>query len=214
VRYWVLGVVVLAGCQGTTTTPFAPGLEPVADNVAPAPGADGEYPQEVSIVTGKDKKDGETYVWVAMRGYVHAPAAEVWSSMQDPQVVADRRNTDSMRVTPDVEPDYELSYEIHYVVNRILTVEWDEHWRYGAVEGTFEAPELAAIRAQKVYGTDFIDFIEISMSVRAIDDGITEIGMVEHVSALEESEDVSARYAEDVFDNVVAVVSGDPLPQY
>ncbi|MBT8491543.1 MAG: hypothetical protein KJO07_00675 [Deltaproteobacteria bacterium] len=205
-----------SGCiiQGTETTPFPPGLEPPEDNTAPAPGAEGEYPEEASIVTGTDEIDGQDYVWVHMRGYIHASAAEVWTIMQDPQVVADRRNTDRLDVTYDSEPDYEYSFEIHYFVDRILNVEWDENWRYGAIEGSFEEPLEGAIRFQKTFGTDFIDFIDGSMSVRYIEEGITEIGMVEHVSALQESRSTSEGYARDVFNNVLAVSNGEPLPAY
>ncbi len=212
----LLAVLSISGCliQGTESTPFPPGLDPVSENEAPAPGAEGEYPEDFSIITGRGDDGNEDYVWVNMRGYVHAPAADVWTIMQDPMVVSDRRNSDKQTVSYDVEPEYSLSFEIHYVEERLLTVEWDEHWRYGAIEGTFEEPVEAVIRFQKVFGSDFIDFIEGSMSARQISENITEIGMVEHVSALQEDQDVSARYAQDVFENIVAVANGEPLPEY
>jgi hypothetical protein len=205
-----------SGCiiQGTETTPFPPGLEPVEDNQAVAPGSAGEYPEDVTVITGKDEANGEDYVWVHMRGYIHAPAADVWAIMQQPEAVIDRRNTDRHDVTFDSEPAYDYSFEVHFFVDRIVNVEWDENWRYGAIEGTFDEPLEAAIRFQKVYGTDFIDFIDGSMSVRYIEDGITEIGMVEHVSALQEDQGQSERYALDVYDNVLAASNGEPLPEY
>jgi len=210
-------VVAASGCllQDDITTPFPAGLDPVAENSAPEPGEPGEYPEDFSIVTGDGRvESGEDYVWVHMRGFVHADAADVWRFMQDPLVVSDRRNTDRQTVTYDVEPEYELSFEIHYVEERLLTVEWDEHWRYGTVEGSFEEPLHGAVRSQKVFGSDFIDFIETSMSVRWVDDGITEISMVEHLSALQEDGGVLSRYAQDVYENVLALSNGEELPSF
>ena len=67
-------------------------------------------------------------------------------------------------------------------MDEIITVAWDELWRFGTVTGTPDAPELAMIRYQKVFGSDFITLIEGSILLRAAEAGHTELEFIEHLS--------------------------------
>ena len=48
-------------------------------------------------------------IFVHARGYIHAAPSKVWEALMDPDVVANRRDVDSVTATFDVEPEYEFS---------------------------------------------------------------------------------------------------------
>ena len=212
----VLLSVLLTGCfiGGTEATPFPPGLEPVGENTAPLPRgtASDPYPEAIEVVHGE--VDGVMFVHA--RAYVHAPPSKVWAALMEPDVFADRRNVDSYTATFGVEPEYDVSIEMSYVVERLVTVEWDEIWRFGVIEGTADRLEHGAIRFQKTFGTTFIALLEGSYGVLAVDgeDQITEYGFVEHLDTIMTESDVPAQYAVDVHENIKAFVNNLPLPEY
>src|SRR5262249_57411091 len=127
-------------------------------------------------------------------------------------VVASRRQTDSWSYTLDETPLYEYSFTIHYEVDEILTVEWDEEWRYGTIQGTPENPQLAIIRWQKVFGSSFISLIEGEISVAPAENGQTEVDFVEHVDALQADQNNIRITIQDEFAALVARSHGQPLP--
>lgn len=208
----LIALGALAACQGTETTPFPPGLEPLEENTAepPASTPDDPFPEAIEVVSGRT----DDYVWAHSRMYFHATTDVVWAALGDPAVIVNRRESDTHRVTLDIEPEYEHSFQIHYLVDRLLTVEWDENWRYGIVESDETGPSLGAIRWQKVFGSTFIRLIEGSATVTRIDDAITEVEMIEHVDAIMADESDLAVYLRDLFSHVVARRNGDPLPEY
>src|SRR5262249_2837012 len=143
----LLAVLFLAGsaCFGSdVTTMFPPGLEPLEPSTAGLP----PQPDTVAIVTGENSM----FTFGHARGRVSAAPGAVWAALKEPAVVASRRQTDSWSYTLDESPLYEYEFTIHYEVDEILTVDWDEDWRYGTIQGTPESPQLAIIRWQKVFG--------------------------------------------------------------
>jgi len=208
----LLAVCAGAGCFGNDTSEFVPGLEPLEDNTAPLPApVPGEpLPETLGVVSGET----DDYAWAHARAYVVAPAAKVWAAVRDPAVMSDRRNTDEQTFTYDVEPQYDFSFEIHYVVRDIVTVEWDERWRLGALEGTPLAPTVGLARYQKVFGTQFISRLEGSVMILAVDDAVTEVQLIEHTKAVSTGPDTIERSMADRFDNILAFVRGEPPPQY
>lgn len=169
------------GCGGNEATEFPAGLEPLEENSAPVHQGGGTYPTELSLVSG------ETLDWkfVHARGYLRAPAGDVWAALKEPTVVMDVTHTDRQTFVIGTEPDYEWSYQLSYAVDEFITVEWDEAWRLGTVEGSPAAPTLAMVRYQKIFGTTFIDLLEGSILITAVpgETDITEVQFIEHLDA-------------------------------
>ena len=205
-RGWfaVAGLLALvAGCQDDVTTVFPPGLEPLEDNTAPEPPGD-----ELVTVQG-----GDELKWVHGRGYLHGAPAAVWAATKDPERMAAACETDRHQASPGEEPQYEYGFKIHYEVEQVLTVAWDEQWRYGTVTGTPDAPVLAIIRYQKVYGSDFITTLEGSMILKATDDpAVTALEFVEHLNALGGSHDQMKTSMVQRFGILRALLRDEPAP--
>jgi hypothetical protein len=198
-----LALVASAACNKTTDYPA--GLEPLEANTAPdPPGID-----QLAVVPG----DTADYAFAHGRGWISAPAGAVWAAVHDPDVIASWRQTDRYHATPMPDPAYELRFGLHYEVDDIITVSWDEDWRYGTIIGTPEAPELALARYQKTYGTVYIDLIEGSIQVVPIDAATTELEMIEHVAAEQGGSAEITTTLTDRFASVLARVRGLPLPR-
>jgi hypothetical protein len=207
-----LGSGCIGSCFENSTSPFPPGLEPLAENVAvrrPARPGD-PFPEGVSIVTGTN----EMYSWGHMRGFIHAPAADCWAAVHDPIVIADRRQTDEQVVTLGTEPEYEWSFEIHYVVHDLIDVDWDERFRFATIEGTPEAPKLGFVRSQKVRGLNVIHLIEGQIVVTPVDGQTCELAVIRHLDAYMAGEGDIRPYLEDMYASVRAQAKGEPLPTY
>jgi hypothetical protein len=210
--YLMCGSGCLGCIGGNEESPFPPGLEPLEENTAPDPEStpDDPYPEVVSIV----HDDGLDYSWAHARGFIKAPTSAVWAAMQEPLTVADRRRTDEQLYEFGVEPEYEFSFLTHYVVNDLVTVEWDEVWRFGAIEGPKDAPVFGLARFQKIYGSSFIDLLEGSMIVYEIDENTSEVQFIEHLDALMTGSDTVAGYMGDLYESVKERAHGRPLPVY
>lgn len=204
------------GCfiGGNESTPFPPGLEPVGENTAPLPEgtADDPYPEAIEIVHG----EVDDVIFVHARGYIHASATKVWAALMDPEVVANRRDTDAHSAVFGVEPEYDFSMVLSYTVERVITIEWDETWRYGVIEGDADRVEYGAIASQKTQGTTFIALLEGSMYVEAVEgeDLIAEYGFVQNLKTIMTESADQATYPADVHENIKAHVNGLPLPEY
>jgi len=201
----LVGLATATGCWGNVATEYPPGLEPLEDNTAaPAPGID-----QISIVQG----NSPDFAFAHGRGLVSAPASAVWQAIQDPEVIVSWRQTTQHMATPMPDPTYELRFTLHYDVDDIINVSWDEDWRYGTINGTPDQPELAMTRYQKVFGTTFIDLIEGSIQVIAVDPTTTEIQFIEHVKAAQGGSSEIATTLTDRFASVVARTHGQALPR-
>ncbi len=196
-----------AGCN--TQTPFL-GVNPLEANLAPLPTQAGDpYPETLSALTGKK----DAYSWAHGKGYVKASPAAVWKALQDPNVVIDRKNTDTQSVQLHSEPKYAWSYKIHYTAGNGFA-EWWENWRFAVVDGTFEAPTTGLIRYQKTDGSTYIDLIEGSIYVRAIDGqgGVAIVEMINHVKAVGQGADNAKATLDAQYGALLAKVKGKPLP--
>jgi hypothetical protein len=203
----LLLALVTSGCFGNETTQFPEGLEPLEDNTAPA--QDGSYQERLDMVDG----DNGNFMWVHGRGYLLLPPGEVWATSKMEELMATVCSTDSQTFTPLDDDMYEHSFEVHYFVDEVINVEWDEHWRYGTVEGTAEAPTLAMTRYQKVYGSELIRLIEGSIQVLATDDpGVTEIQYVEHLNAAGGGIGDMRISMQRRFDAVAATIRDEEIP--
>jgi hypothetical protein len=194
-------LVVAAGCQSNVKTPFPPGLEPLEDNPVVLSAV------EEGLVT---KSTDSPYVKVYGRGYVKAPPATVWAAAKSPAPNLAVCSTDQQTVTENNDPAYEYSFLVHYTVNNILTVEWDDQWRFGTV---VDAPFLAMMKHQKTQGSDLISLSEGTIEVDATDDPeVTELSFVEHLDATSASASDVLASVKHNYDSLVAVSHGNPVP--
>lgn len=194
---------LVAACQDDITTVFPPGLEPLEDNRAP--------PVDGTETLRYDSADGDRKR-LHGRGVILAPPGVVWAASKDPERMAARCATSRHRAEVGVEPQYEYGFAMHYEVDEIVTVAWDEHWRYGTILGTPAAPDLAIIRYQKVFGSDFISLLEGSILLEASGDGHTEVQLIEHLTAIGGSLDQMRGSMSRRFAMLRAVAHGDPEP--
>jgi len=194
-------LVVVAGCQSNVNTPFPPGLEPLEDNpVMLTTVAEGLVTQTTD----------HPYVKIFGRGYVLAPPATVWAAAKAPGPNMAVCSTDQQAVTENNDPAYEYSFLVHYTVNDILTVEWDDQWRFGTVD---DMPFLGMIKHQKTQGSDFISLSEGTIEVTETDDpNVTELSFVEHLDATSAGISDVLKGVQHNYDALVAVSHGNPVP--
>mgnify|MGYP006951174666 CR=1 FL=1 len=145
-QYRVFAALALAACQHNVKTPFPPGLEPLEDDTAPEP-AD-LYSETLSAIT-KDTN----YSYVYARGYVQVDPATVWAAAEAPDPNVAICSTTSHTVDVANDPTYEYSFLVHYTEDNVVTVQWDDQWRFGTID---DAPFFGMIKHQKVQGSSFI----------------------------------------------------------
>lgn len=184
-------------------------MEPLSDNVAECPANESEA---LSMVSGVDDEDG--YNWTHACGWVHAPALDVWLALQDVDVVVDRRGVAEYSAEYDVEAGYDYSMLVHHVVRDVITVEYDVTYRHAVAQGDPEDPEVVGIRWQKTFGTSILDILEGSMVIRAEDDALTKLELIEHLKAPTQGPERIEGYFTDLFDDVVDYVNGRDLQEF
>ncbi|MCK6502328.1 hypothetical protein L6R53_02835 [Myxococcota bacterium] len=205
----------LLACQKSVTTPFPEGLEPLEDCAAgfPAQGDDGVVPVQAQVATGET----EDWLYAHVCGYVGAGVEDAWLAIQDADVVTDRRRITEYAVTAqDIEPEYEVSFRIHHLVEDLITVEYDIDWRQGVWEEDDDGVQSVAARFQKTEGSSFIELIEGSLVLEAVDDqeDRTAFSLVIHHASLGYKVEELELKATDLYDSVAAVAAGQPLPTY
>ena len=155
----LLLVPLLAACFEDVSTAFPMGLEPLEDNVVelPAGTADDPYPAGWEIETAEAARWDTVY----LRGYIHAPPADVLEAFRDPNVGTDARSADEWTFEyPEDTGEYDDLYLVHSTTYDIITVNWTTEFRYGVIEGTLEDPLFVAIRWQKIEGSSILRVIE------------------------------------------------------
>jgi hypothetical protein len=202
-----LALVLIAGCQDNVKTPFPPGLEPLEDNIVPAQQG-GAYTEML-----RTKSTDNGYLRVYGRGYVLVAPGTLWLASKSPDPNIAKCSTTEQMVTPGAEPQYEYSFVVHYVVRDVLTVEWDDNWRFGTVEGTPEAPTLAMTKHQKTQGSDLITLSEGTIMLDATDDpDVSELSFVEHLDAVGGGAGDVLKNMQHNYDSLVAAAHGTTLP--
>lgn len=199
--------VLLGACLGNSATEFPPGLEPLEDNTAPAQAA-GAISEQLALINGD-----AGYLFVHGRGYLTVPPAAVWSAIQDAELLSSSCRIDSWSVTEHIDLAYTYSFLVHNEVDDLVTVAWDEEWRFGVVLGTEAAPKLGMVRYQKTYGSDFISLLEGSIQVLATErPDVTELQFIEHLDAVGGGHSDLRSSMQRRFDSLQAVVRGGTPP--
>ena len=204
----LLGLGLLGACPGDVSTPFPAGLEPLEDNIVPTQQG-GAYTETLRTMTMETD-----YIHVYGRGYALVDPATVWLAAKNPDANIAVCSTNSQIVTLDDQPEYEFSFLVHYVVNDVLTIEWDDQWRYGTIEGTQSAPTLAISKHQKTEGSAFIRLSEgtAMFTPTADDPNVTELAFIERLNAAGGTSDDVIKGMQHQYDALVAAAHGNPLP--
>lgn len=205
----VLVAIAATGCQHSVKTEFPAGLTPLEDNTIP-PQASGPY-DETLKTEGHDSGD---VLRVYGRGYVLAPPAMVWQMAKNPQAVIALCTTDSQMVTPETDATYELIFAVHYVVHDFVTIEWNDEWRFGTIDGTPEAPELAMMKHQKTDGSSYISLSEgtIELAATPDDPNVTDLAFIEHLDAIGGGDSDLVTAMQRQFGAIVAFTHGMAMP--
>jgi len=204
-KMWAVLLAVSAGCQSNIKTPFPPGLEPLESN---------------PVMLGSDYAEGlvtktsdSPYVKIFARGYVLVAPGTLWAAAKSPAPNVAVCSTNVQTEDINNDPAYEYSFLVHYTVNNFVTVQWDDQWRFGTVEGTPDAPTLAMMRHQKTQGSDFIRLSEGTIEVDATaDPNVTELSFVEHLDATSAGVADVLKGVQHNYDSLVAVAHGNPVP--
>jgi len=202
VRAVIVVLVAVVGCQDNVSTPFPAGLEPFEDIGVPA------RPDGPFVETLRTESQGGDNINVHGRGFVLVDIETMWAAAQAPEPNLAVCKTSSQTVTVGNEPQYDYSFLVHYVVNDILTVEWDDQWRFGRI-----TDDLGMIKHQKVQGSDFITLSEGTIQVIATSDpGVSELLFVEHLDAIMANTGDVVAAMQHNYDALVAVAHGNPIP--
>ncbi|MFT3692846.1 MAG: hypothetical protein QM831_06880 [Kofleriaceae bacterium] len=210
-KYLALALVLGTGCQDDISTPFPSGLEPLEDN--PVPTQQGGNRTEMLQTMSSDGDEIKIYG----RGYVLVDPQTVWTATKNPDANVAVCSTNQQQITPNNDSAYEFSFLVHYVVNNILTVEWDDQWRWGTIQdGTGSGSDAAffgMIKHQKTQGSSFITLSEGTIQVTATDDpNVTELAFVEHLESAGGGVDDVLKGVQHNYDSLVAVSHGNPIP--
>jgi hypothetical protein len=211
VRCLFVAITLLTvGCQDDVATPFPAGLEPLEDNVVPVQ----QGGERTETLRSQAADDGDE-IRIYARGYVLVAPVAVWAASKNPDANDAACSTNSQTVMPNNDPGYEFSFLVHYVVNNILTVEWDDQWRWGVIQpGDGSAdPFFGMIKHQKTQGSSFIELSEGTIEVLATDDpDVTELSFVEHLKAVGGGDVDVLKGVQHNYDALVAVAHGNPIP--
>lgn len=192
----------IPACQSDVSTPFPVGLEPLEPNpIAAQP--DGPFDETLRTQTSD-----QPYIHVYARGFVRVPHDVMWAAIKSPDPNVSTCKTDEQLVTVANAPEYEFSFLVHYIVHDILTVEWDDQWRFGTIDDTF-----GTVKHQKTQGSDIVTLSEGTIDVNATSDpGVTELSFVEHLDAVSATVADVVQGVQHNYDALVAVAHGNPIP--
>ena len=196
-------LLLAAACQPDVV--FAEGLDPLEENLAPAPTGDGPWPETLSLVSGDD---GDLH-WTHARAYIQTPLADGLTAVQDPEVGVDRRRVAEWTVTENTDPDYAVSYTVHTVVEDIITVSYDLAWRHGQV-----AEESWGTRWQKTEGDSLIKLVEGSIATSVVAEDAIELQFVYRLEAALTSTEDTEGFLTDFYGSILAAAHGEALPTY
>ena len=201
-------MLLLIAVACTPEVTFPEGLQSLApDNQAtwPAEGA-----EDIDVVGGVTDDD---LIWAHARGYVHASLAEVWTALQDPDVVMDRGDVDEYEIIGS-EEGFDVSFVTHCISYNVVTVEWDMAYRQSAVAGSVEEPEVVALRAEKTAGSEFFEVLTWSLHVREEEEALTSWEFVYQMLSIQKDSEPLEGFAQEFWIDAVATTHGDPLPDY
>ncbi len=194
-------VLLLSGC-GDNIDPLPEGLTELEPNQASA-GPIGS----LQFAQGEDD-----YLWLHGRAEVAGNAAVVWAGLQSAERVVATCSLNRYKITPIVDERYDFSFTTDNEVDNILTVDWQETWRFGTLRDDLTG-SARRIRYQKTEGSSFISLIEGEIDLTTeVDSGVMEIRLIEHLKAIGGGIADMKQSMQRRFDIMVALAQGAPLP--
>jgi hypothetical protein len=219
-RVWnaVLLSAVLAGCAGTRVDVFPPGVEPWETNLATLPSATAESPcpETITFVRTRFATPDGMVDSVHARACIHAPMADVWQAVQDPEVARDHTSVNSYAViNPPMPAECDGDYQTQINAGPgAFAFDFRLCWRHSVAEGLEDAPTLTATRWQKVWGSANVTLMEGSLVTRPLE-GHPEITVVEyqyHLDALTANHGTIESFLNVIYGRLVDRVHGRTLP--
>ena len=214
--------MLAAGCAQETTD-FSAGVEPW-EVPAQAPAewpAMPTTPGTVALITGSRLGTGDapSHSWAHGRVLLSAPVAEVWAALQwRPGVlVAVYPDTPTVDCEPvdRPEPEYELSYAVKEIPNgfgALGRANWFRvNWRGATTRDAARAIQAVNLKAQKVDGTTQIALMRQSVVATPSPDGGTELEIVRHINAPDESPTSAGDWIELWVAALQGQLAGSPL---
>jgi hypothetical protein len=198
-------------------------LDPTNKASLPAMLPDGGYPETINIVDA-DEGNGLAYSWADGEGYVLAPVEKVWEALQQPGVVADRRELETtdrgyLITKSGFDKTCDWSFILESTTNSAnLNFNYFVQWRGAHTAGTADDPTAAIVCGDLTQsgvilgGTDAMSILSDSIVLTSVSDNVTQYSVIRHRGPLEDNGQVCKQYVQDVFGSVVAYVHGQPLP--
>jgi hypothetical protein len=203
---------LLAACgKEPEVQEFPPGLTMLEDLAVECPG--GGTPEKIEVKSG----EGDDFDWSHGCGYVHASIEDVYLALLDSEVAVDQRSVDVWDRTDGVQPEYENSFALWNTVNDIITIEYETTWRYGALASADDASlEKVGGRYQMTIepSPSVISLMEGSVQAQVVEDDVTKLMIIDHLSALRGGTDITDPKVRDLFEDVVAHVHGEAIPSH
>lgn len=196
------------GCQHDIHTEFPPGIEPLEPDPIPEQAA-GPYAETLTL-----QADDTGYIHIYGRGYVLADPSAVWAAAKNPPAIIAVCSTDQQTITVGDEPQYEYSFEVGYTVQELVTVTWDDDWRFAVIDGSDADFDLAMIAHQKVDGSSFITTSEGTVTFSPPADGtpgVTELAYVEHLDSIGGDDAAVEENMRHSFNSIVSLVHGGAI---
>lgn len=204
-------LLLTAACKGDKSDPIVvPDDLAMLEDLATGPPdgrADDAYPEEMNIVSGSETD----YDWAHADAYVHASIADTWAALRTGEVVVDHTRVQEWSMAEVDAGDFDYQFEIQNTSEDIVTVEFELTWIHGAVDGTKDDPAQVAFRWQKTDGTEFIERMEGSGMLYAIDDSTTELQLIEHLTTVGSAPEDIELYFQSLYGCLLLSVSGGDM---
>ncbi len=192
----------LAMACGDNITPLPEGLTELEPNQA-SPGPLGQ----IQFVDGEDD-----YLWLHGRASLAGDVAVVWAGLQVAERVVAICSINRYRITPIADALYDFSFTSDNEVDNVLTVDWQETWRFGTLRDD-AVESQRRIRYQKTEGSSFISLIEGEIELTTEPgSGVVEISLIEHLKAIGGGISDMKQSMQRRFDIMAALAQGAPLP--
>ena len=177
---------------------FPDGLQPLSEMRIDVP-SEG-YEEENWISSSQDEGD---YAWAQGRGYIHGSIDDVWERLRLPEVFINHDEVVEYHITNVVPPEYDYHFIAYNRSENIVDVEFENEWRHGALENRNGNIERVGVRWQKISGTEFIQSLEGSIQILAIDNAeidVVEVQVIEHLTATLNQEDNAKAYIDGLWE--------------
>ena len=192
--------VLLTACTDDKPVAFPDGLEPLEEIKVDLPvGTSSDpFPEEINWESG----DEGDYGWIHARGYIKSSPSQVWAALREPTVFVDIDKVVEYTVEEQNSSEYDYVFVVDNLVEDIVDVEFVVEWRHGVVDGDLNEPTMVGVRWQKVSGTEFIESLEGSIVLLSVKDepNVTEVQIIEHLSALMDQEDNAIDYVTGLYE--------------